>query len=62
MELQHKRVVAVFAVNRPDEERQVVPEWIKAKQVVSPGHRGNNEASKKERLAKRSDENLATSP
>ena len=33
--LQQKRVVAAFTMNRPDEERDVAPKWIEAKQSVS---------------------------
>jgi len=35
--LQQERVVAAFTMNRPDEERDVAPKWIEARQVVSPG-------------------------
>jgi NADPH-dependent 2,4-dienoyl-CoA reductase/sulfur reductase-like enzyme len=34
--LQQERVVAAFTMNRPDEERDVAPKWIEARQVVSP--------------------------
>jgi 3-phenylpropionate/trans-cinnamate dioxygenase ferredoxin reductase component len=33
--LRDNRVVAAFVMNRPDEERQVAPEWIKSRQTVS---------------------------
>ena len=33
--LKDTRVVATFAINRPDEEREVAPEWIKAGQTIS---------------------------
>jgi 3-phenylpropionate/trans-cinnamate dioxygenase ferredoxin reductase component len=33
--LKEKRVAAAFVMNRPDEERQVAPEWIKSSQTVS---------------------------
>jgi NADPH-dependent 2,4-dienoyl-CoA reductase/sulfur reductase-like enzyme len=33
--LRQKRVVAAFAMNRPDEERDIAPKWIEAKQSVS---------------------------
>jgi hypothetical protein len=33
--LKDKRVVATFAMNRPEEEREVAPEWIKVSQTVS---------------------------
>jgi hypothetical protein len=29
-------VVAAFVMNRPDAERQVPPEWIERRQIVSP--------------------------
>jgi NADPH-dependent 2,4-dienoyl-CoA reductase/sulfur reductase-like enzyme len=34
--LKQSRLVSAFAMNRPDEERQVAAEWVKAKQLVSP--------------------------
>lgn len=34
--IKRDRVVAAFVMNRPDEERQVAPEWIKSGQTVSP--------------------------
>ena len=33
--LKDKRVAATFVMNRPDEEREVAPEWIKSSQPVS---------------------------
>ncbi len=33
--LKDNRVMAAFVMNRPDEERQVAPEWIKSRQTVS---------------------------
>jgi len=33
--LKDKRVAAAFVMNRPDEERQVAPEWIKSRQALS---------------------------
>jgi 3-phenylpropionate/trans-cinnamate dioxygenase ferredoxin reductase subunit len=33
--LRQTTVVAAFTMNRPDEERDVAPKWIEAKQVVS---------------------------
>jgi NADPH-dependent 2,4-dienoyl-CoA reductase/sulfur reductase-like enzyme len=33
--LQQERVVAVFAMNRPDEERDAAPKWIETKQRLS---------------------------
>jgi 3-phenylpropionate/trans-cinnamate dioxygenase ferredoxin reductase component len=33
--LKDNRVAAAFVMNRPDEERQVAPEWIRAHQTVS---------------------------
>jgi NADPH-dependent 2,4-dienoyl-CoA reductase/sulfur reductase-like enzyme len=34
--LKGNRVAAAFVLNRPDEERQIAPEWIKSRQMVSP--------------------------
>lgn len=34
--LNHGRVVAAFAMNRPDEEREAAPRWIASRQAVSP--------------------------
>lgn len=34
--LKGTQLIAAFAMNRPDEERQLAPDWIKAKQIVSP--------------------------
>jgi hypothetical protein len=34
--LTDNQVMAAFVMNRPDEEREVVPEWIKSSQTVSP--------------------------
>jgi NADPH-dependent 2,4-dienoyl-CoA reductase/sulfur reductase-like enzyme len=34
--LKDKLVAAAFIMNRPDEERQVAPEWIKSSQMLSP--------------------------
>ena len=33
--LQEKRVVAAFAMNRPEEERTTAPAWIESKQTVA---------------------------
>ena len=33
--LKGDRLVAAFVMNRPDEERQCAPEWIKSKQTIS---------------------------
>jgi NADPH-dependent 2,4-dienoyl-CoA reductase/sulfur reductase-like enzyme len=33
--LKADRLISAFVINRPDDERQVPPEWIKTKQVVS---------------------------
>jgi len=32
------RLIATFALNRPDEERELAPEWIKSKQQISREH------------------------
>jgi len=34
--LKNTQLIAAFVMNRPDEERQLAPEWIKAKQIISP--------------------------
>lgn len=34
--LKDNRVVAAFAMSRPDEEREIAPAWIKSSQAVSP--------------------------
>jgi 3-phenylpropionate/trans-cinnamate dioxygenase ferredoxin reductase subunit len=34
--LKDNRLTAAFAMNRPDEERQVAPEWIQSRQTVAP--------------------------
>jgi NADPH-dependent 2,4-dienoyl-CoA reductase/sulfur reductase-like enzyme len=33
--LKRDRLIAAFVMNRPDEERQFAPEWIKSKQIIS---------------------------
>jgi NADPH-dependent 2,4-dienoyl-CoA reductase/sulfur reductase-like enzyme len=33
--LKRDRLIAAFVMNRPDEERQVAPEWIKSKRTIS---------------------------
>lgn len=43
--LKHGRVLAAFVMNRPDEERQVAPEWIEARQIVSPERLADQNAS-----------------
>ena len=30
------RLVAAFAMNRPDEEREIAPEWIRSRRTISP--------------------------
>ena len=39
--LNNKRVRAAFVMNRPDEERQIVPQWITSSQTVSPERLSN---------------------
>ena len=39
--LKQKIVVAAFAMNRPDEEREAAPKWIESKQSVSAANLGN---------------------
>jgi len=36
------RVVSAFVMNRPDEERQLAPEWIQRKQEISPNLLGDS--------------------
>jgi NADPH-dependent 2,4-dienoyl-CoA reductase/sulfur reductase-like enzyme len=43
--LKDNRVAAVFAMNRPDEERQAAPEWIQSHQMVSRERLSDNERS-----------------
>ena len=33
--LRQKRLVAAFTMNRPDDERNLAPQWIEAKQTLS---------------------------
>lgn len=40
--LQKKRVVAAFAMNRPDEERETAPKWIESGQLVSAENLAND--------------------
>jgi NADPH-dependent 2,4-dienoyl-CoA reductase/sulfur reductase-like enzyme len=40
--LKGNRVLAVFAMNRPDEERQAAPEWIESHQTVSRDRLSDN--------------------
>lgn len=43
--LKSNRVVAAFVMNRPDEERQVAPDWIKLSRTVSAERLSNNNRS-----------------
>ena len=43
--LKDNRVAAAFVMNRPDEERQVAPEWIKSRQTVSRERLSDKERS-----------------
>jgi 3-phenylpropionate/trans-cinnamate dioxygenase ferredoxin reductase component len=43
--LRDNRVAAAFVMNRPDEERQTAPEWIKSHQSVSPERLSDNNRS-----------------
>jgi len=36
--LQQERVVAAFTMNRPNDERDVAPNWIESKQTVAGAH------------------------
>ena len=46
--LNGSRLVAAFAMNRPDEERELAPEWIKSKQQVSRERLGEQNRPLKE--------------
>ena len=39
--LKQDQLIAAFAMNRPEEERQLAPEWIKAKQALLPERLGD---------------------
>jgi len=41
-------LIAAFAINRPDEERELAPEWIKSKQQISREHLKDQNRSLKE--------------
>jgi NADPH-dependent 2,4-dienoyl-CoA reductase/sulfur reductase-like enzyme len=48
--LKRRRVVAVFAMNRPDAEREAAPAWIQAKQNVTPERLGDNSRAAQEAI------------
>ena len=48
--LKGNRAVCVFVMNRPDEEREAAPEWIKSKRIVSPERLGDQDRAIKEAL------------
>ena len=50
--LKQGRLISVFTMNRPDEERQAAPEWVKAKQFVAPERLGDNNRAVKEAALK----------
>jgi NADPH-dependent 2,4-dienoyl-CoA reductase/sulfur reductase-like enzyme len=35
--LKDERLVAAFVMNRPDEEREIAPQWVEARQQIVPG-------------------------
>jgi NADPH-dependent 2,4-dienoyl-CoA reductase/sulfur reductase-like enzyme len=39
--LKGSQVISAFVMNRPDEERQLAPEWIRGKQEISPDRLGD---------------------
>jgi hypothetical protein len=43
--LKGAQVIAAFVMNRPDEERQTAPEWIKRKQLVASDRLGDGNRS-----------------
>jgi NADPH-dependent 2,4-dienoyl-CoA reductase/sulfur reductase-like enzyme len=48
--LKRDRVVCAFVMNRPDEERQMAPQWIQSKEIVSPERLGDENRPLKEAL------------
>lgn len=52
--LKRERLVCAFVMNRPDEERQVAPEWIKSKQIVSADRLADQNRPIKEALRRNS--------
>ena len=48
--LNRGRLVSAFVMNRPDEEREVAPEWIKSKQGVSAERLGDQNRGVKEAI------------
>lgn len=48
--LKRDRVVCAFVMNRPDEERQMAPQWIQAKEIVLPERLGDQNRPLKEAL------------
>jgi NADPH-dependent 2,4-dienoyl-CoA reductase/sulfur reductase-like enzyme len=48
--LKDKRLTAAFVMNRPDEEREVAPQWIESSQTVSPQRLSDKNRSVKEAL------------
>ena len=46
--LKRDRLISAFVMNRPDEERQVAPEWIKSKQSISPERLADQNRAAKE--------------
>ena len=48
--LKRDRLIAAFVMNRPDEERQVAPEWIEAKQIISAERLKDESRSVKESI------------
>ena len=50
--LKGERLVSVFVMNRPDEERQSAPEWIKSKEAISGERLANQNRPVKEAVQK----------
>jgi NADPH-dependent 2,4-dienoyl-CoA reductase/sulfur reductase-like enzyme len=48
--LKQTRLVCAFVMNRPDQERQVAPEWIKSKQTISAERLGDQKRAITESL------------
>src|SRR5579862_9565751 len=49
--LKGNRVICSFVMNRPDEERQIAPEWIKSKQSIPPERLADSNRPIKETLS-----------
>lgn len=46
--LKRERLICAFVMNRPDDERQVAPEWIKSKKIIAAERLGDQHRAVKE--------------